>query len=172
MRAVRRIASGIAVAAAVGGLVVGTGHAEPRGTVYFGYRGTNCAIAADGSVGCDFARPVQMSWWALPFLYVPMPFPVREVVVDAPWLPAHSGFAPGSHTLPGGNPDISTVATSRRILPGLVSQPGCGPGGSCFEYVVSYAGASCEMSYRAFECAARGHRFWGDADVSLTAIGL
>lgn len=48
--------------------------------MYFGHRGVNCAITA---VGCDFARPVRMSWWALPGLItVPMPFPVQEAVYE------------------------------------------------------------------------------------------
>ncbi|WP_237720380.1 MULTISPECIES: hypothetical protein [Rhodococcus] len=42
--------------------------------------------------------------------------PVQHVVIDLPWLPSHPTYPPGTpFTLPGGNPDISEVATSQSM---------------------------------------------------------
>ena len=65
--------------------------------------------------------------------------------IYASWAPAHPGFAAGTpYTLPGGNPDISTVATSHGMW---------GPS-------ISYAGATCSVGFHgSVSCESKGHAF-------------
>ncbi|MDR7170106.1 hypothetical protein J2W56_003857 [Nocardia kruczakiae] len=127
----------------------GVAGADTPGPVYFSAGTVNCSIADDGSVGCDLATPTWMSIQLGTNVSVPVPFPVREVVIDVPWAPAHPGFDAGTpHTLPGGNPDISTYGQSAG------SGPTAGP-------AVSHAGSTCAVGFHgSFSCDAKGHHFF------------
>lgn len=111
------------------------------GPVYFSMGSFQCAISSDGAVGCD-TSPKLMSI-KIGGSYLPIPFQVSQVVINVPWAPAHPGFAAGTpYTLPGGNPDISTVATGHDMW------------GSS----VSYAGATCSTGFHgSVSCEAKGH---------------
>jgi hypothetical protein len=120
-------------------LLTATAQADP-GTVYFSaVGGSSCAIAGDGTVGCDFRYPMPLQYTVLP-----IPFTVNEIVIDQPWLPAHPTFDPGRYTLPGGNPTFDTVKT------------GDGRWGPFIEY----AGARCEVGFHGiFGCSSKGRAF-------------
>ncbi|MFE3262053.1 hypothetical protein ACFXPS_42735 [Nocardia sp. NPDC059091] len=127
--------------------IVHSGQAQAAAApVYFSFNsGTfQCSIASDGTVGCD-TSPKVMSM-KVAGLTVPMPFAVREVVIDVSWAPGHPAFDGGTpHTLPGGNPDIAEVATDHGQW---------GP-------VINYMGATCESGFHAsISCRSKGHSFW------------
>jgi len=88
----KKAAGVLAAAAAVPALFAATAHADTTGTLYFSASGLNCSIAANGDVGCDSpsARPMQITYMGLT---IPVPFYVNQVVIDAPWAPAHPGSA-------------------------------------------------------------------------------
>ena len=150
---VRRIAAGVAAVALAGGAAVaGTGVADaaPRGSVYFSAAGFNCAIAPSGNVGCDLngSVPVQQSL-GIGKASIYLPFGVRQILIDSPWLPAHPGLGIGTpFTLPGGNPSIDKV--------GVPSGSGATSGSK-----VSYAGSSCSTGFHgSFSCTGPGgHSF-------------
>lgn len=125
-------------------LSIAPAHAEDS-TVYFAMNSGSfqCSIAADGTVGCD-TSPKQMSM-KIAGITVPMLIPVHAVVIDVGWAPAHPGFDSGTpHTLPGGNPNLSDVAT------------GHGQWGPS----ISYAGATCEGGFHgSISCRSKGHSF-------------
>ncbi|WP_459961320.1 hypothetical protein [Nocardia sp. IFM 10818] len=78
------------------------------------------------------------------------------MVVDQPWSPAHPGGAIGAFTLPGGNPDLSTVRT----------------GQSDFGAVwVDHAGATCSRSVR-LNCSSKGHGFAIDYEPGGLLTGI
>ncbi|MEV0354916.1 hypothetical protein AB0H71_02535 [Nocardia sp. NPDC050697] len=75
-------------------------------TVYFSTGGVNCAIHANGDVGCDIP-PGVARWFDL--------FPITDLAIDIPFLPAHPAFRthgrPGSPQLPPGpNGYASTIS--------------------------------------------------------------
>ncbi|MGW4720572.1 hypothetical protein ACWEO7_37350, partial [Nocardia sp. NPDC004260] len=82
-RIVGRVVGVVAAAVMAPVLLAATAQADPA-TVYFSAGGMNCAIAGDGSVGCDFGSPMRLQYSFLPFS-----FPVNEIVIDQPALPAH-----------------------------------------------------------------------------------
>ncbi|MFR9752647.1 hypothetical protein ACL02S_16645 [Nocardia sp. 004] len=134
-----------ALAAATMAPIIAVGAAEAdTGTVYFSVSGADCAIFQDGSLGCDFARPVQLSYY-LGDIYLPLPVTVNEIVIDQPWLPAHPTYNPVlRHTMAGGNPGIATVKT------------GSGQWGP----IIEHAGSSCQVGYLgSFTCQAMGQGF-------------
>lgn len=138
-RIARRVAGILAAVGLTPILLAGTAQADDGGTVYFASGSMNCSIGADGTVGCDFADQVRMQ-----YSFLPIPIPVRDIVIDQTWLPAHPTFAAGTHTLPGGNPQLSDVKT------------GDGAWGSYIEY----AGARCESGFHgSFGCKSKG-RAW------------
>ncbi|MFI5782125.1 hypothetical protein [Nocardia sp. NPDC051570] len=148
-----RAAGALAAAAFAPVLFAATAQAESGGTVYFAAGSTNCSIASDGSLGCDYAVPQRMSYVTRGDAYIPVPFPVGQVVIDIPWLPAHPGLGGPSHTLPGGNPRLSDVKTGE---------------GQWGPYI-DYAGAHCESGFHgSFSCSSKGHTF-GDWSGNLTA---
>ncbi|WP_282783562.1 MULTISPECIES: hypothetical protein [unclassified Nocardia] len=101
-------------------------------TVYFTAAGANCSIRANGDVGCDI--PAGIAKW----LNV---IPVRDLVIDVPFLPAHPTFGAFG---PQGRADS-------RSLPG-------GPIG--YGSTISYAGASCHGGGRGgLSCQSKGHSF-------------
>ncbi|QIS10123.1 hypothetical protein [Nocardia arthritidis] len=123
--------------------------ADTADTVYFSYGPeVNCAITGDGTVGCDVSPGY---WLSLPVAdrSIPVPFvPVRQVVIDQPWLPAHPGSAIGAFTLPGGNPFLGTIKTGE----GYAS------------IWVDHAGATCTItgfhySGPGLSCSSKGHSF-------------
>ncbi|WP_159851289.1 hypothetical protein [Nocardia sp. CY41] len=138
-----RLVSVVAAAAVMPAVITVVAHAED-GTLYFSLGNAQCSIASDGTVGCDYRQGVRMTY-RVGETYVTLPFPVRAVVIDQPWLPAHPEFTAGdSHSLPGGNPNFSDVAT------------GTGPWGP----FVNYGGAHCEVGFRgSFACQSKGHAF-------------
>lgn len=140
----RSIKAAIAACAAgaVAPLLCATG-AQAAGPVYFAMGSFQCSISPDGSVGCD-TPPTLMSI-KVGGGYLPVPFQVSQVVIDLPWAPAHPGFAAGTpHTLPGGNPDISKVATGNDFW---------GPS-------ITYAGATCSVGFHgSATCQSKGHAF-------------
>ncbi|KAA0021605.1 hypothetical protein [Antrihabitans cavernicola] len=146
----KKAAGVLAAVAVVPVFAGGFAHAETPGTVYFSASIFNCSINDAGDVGCDASYPRSM------FIDVnagsgdasiPVPFPVSQVVIDVPWAPAHPGFAPGAHTLPGGNPNISVV--------GHPSGSGATSGSE-----VTHAGASCSTGFHgSFSCTSKGHNF-------------
>ncbi|MGW4769679.1 hypothetical protein ACWEO2_16740 [Nocardia sp. NPDC004278] len=138
-RIVRRVVGVFSVVGLASMLFAGTAQADGD-TVYFSSGSTNCSIAGDGTVGCDFASQALVQYSFLPIL-----LPARDIVIDQQWLPAHPTFAVGTHTLPGGNPDLADVKT------------GAGTWGSYIEY----AGARCEQGFHgSFSCKSKG-RTWG-----------
>ncbi|MBF6175801.1 hypothetical protein [Nocardia blacklockiae] len=145
-----RIAGAVAAAALAPVLMATTAQAD-QGTIYFAAGSTNCSIDSNGTVGCDFAVPQRLSYRISDNVYTPA-IPVTQVVIDIGWLPAHPGFG-GTHTLPGGNPPLSQVAT------------GQGTWGS----YIDYAGAHCESGFHgSFTCSSKGHS-WSDWSGNLTA---
>ncbi|MDG3014744.1 hypothetical protein [Speluncibacter jeojiensis] len=146
----RKAAAAVAVAAAVPVLFAGAAHADTPGTVYFSDGIFNCSIDDAGVVGCDLTSPSNYMSINLGSgsSDLTVPFPVDEVVIDVPWAPAHPAFDIGTpHTLPGGNPDISTVG----------HPSGTGPTAGV---QVSHAGSSCQTGFHgSFSCDAMGHSF-------------
>lgn len=138
-RIMGRVVGVVAAAAMAPILLAATAQADPA-TVYFSAGGMNCAIAGDGSLGCDFGSPMRLQYSFLPFS-----FPVNEIVIDQPALPAHPTFDAGTpYTLPGGNPGLDSVAT------------GAGQWGPYIEH----AGARCEVGFHgSFTCTSKGHAF-------------
>ncbi|MEV5837050.1 hypothetical protein [Nocardia sp. NPDC052112] len=137
---VRRVVGVLAVLGLVPVLFAGAAQADDGDTVYFSSGYMNCSIAGDGTVGCDFTSQAQVQYSFLPIL-----IPVRDIVIDQSWLPAHPTFAVGTHTLPGGNPQLVDVKT------------GDGTWGSYIEH----AGARCESGFHgSFSCKSKG-RAWG-----------
>ena len=138
-RIMGRVAAVVAAAAMAPILATATVQAAP-GTVYFNAAGLSCAIAGDGTVGCDFGSPMRLQ-----YSFLPIPIPVNEIVIDRPALPAHPTFDAGTpYTRPGGNPGLESVAT------------GTGPWGPYIEH----AGARCEVGFHgSFTCTAKGHAF-------------
>ncbi|ONM48691.1 hypothetical protein [Nocardia donostiensis] len=138
-KALVKAATVLAAAALMPILSTAAAQADP-GTVYFRAGSTNCAISGNGTVGCDFHQPTRVDYSFLPFL-----IPVSDLVIDQPWLPAHPTFGSGAaHTLPGGNPDISSVKTADGTW---------GP-------IVEHAGARCEVGFHgSFTCQAKGRGF-------------
>ena len=146
----RSLAYGMGVVAATATLstaFAGAADATPNGTVYFSAQGFNCSITGDGTVGCDLTSPARFSF-LFGQTYVPLPFPVREVLIDVPWAPAHPGLGIGTpHTRPGGNPDISTFGTTTGS--GATRGP-----------AVFHAGAVCSVGFHgSFGCTSKGHHF-------------
>ncbi|NKY29663.1 hypothetical protein [Nocardia gamkensis] len=143
MKRSTKFAGALAAVAAAPILAAGNAQAD-AGTVYFSVGSTNCAIFANGSLGCDLASPMYMSYY-IGDTYVPVPVPVNEIAIDQPWLPAHPTFDPGTpYTLPGGNPRIDDVKT------------GSGPWGP----IIEHAGASCQVGFHgSFTCQALGRGF-------------
>ncbi|NUS42845.1 MAG: hypothetical protein HOQ24_04025 [Mycobacteriaceae bacterium] len=166
MRAVRVMFSAMALLVVAGAVAAGPADAESQGGVYFRNGPVDCVIADNGAVGCAFHPPTRLSWWPIEFAMLPVPFPVDDVVIDTPWLPPHPGGAAAARTRPGGNPDIAAVADSRRMLPGLLSHPRCQgakPERMCYEFTISHAGSSCQLSTSSLACYAMGRRFMGSA---------
>ncbi|WP_228805472.1 hypothetical protein [Nocardia higoensis] len=147
-RNIRRAAGIVGAACAIPVLFAGAAEAQP-GTKHFSVGSVQCAIFGDGTVGCDLPSPTPLTYGQLPF-----GFPVSEIVIDVPWLPAHPTFDPGTpYTLPGGNPPLSEVKT------------GDGQWGPTIEH----AGASCAVGFHgSFGCAAKG-RGWSMWSGRLTA---
>ncbi len=131
-------AIGMVALAAAATIVTASPAQADSGTVYFSYGRFQCSIGSDGSVGCDLTDPVGPFLTSVSFggIAVPMPFPVREMVINTTALPAHPGFDGGTpNTLPGGNPDIGPTT-------------------------VNHAGASCGVGFHgSFYCTSKGHRF-------------
>lgn len=141
-----KVAGVLATTAAIPALCVATAHADTPGTVYFAASGMNCSIADDGTVGCDSptARPMQIT---IAGIDLPVPFSVNQVVIDVPWAPAHPAFGGTPHTLPGGNPPISTIGHP-------VGSGATGGSG------VDHGGASCATGFHgSFSCTSKGHSF-------------
>ncbi|WP_194816958.1 hypothetical protein [Nocardia sp. XZ_19_385] len=138
----RTITALAGVAAVALAPVVLTAPAHAADTVYFSVGSRNCAIAPDGTVGCDFgADPARLQYTFFPVL-----IPVNDIVIDQPWLPAHPTFSPGSRTLPGGNPSIYDVKT----------------GDGAWGPYVEFAGARCEVGFHgSFGCKSKG-RSWNE----------
>ncbi|WP_280442998.1 hypothetical protein [Nocardia brasiliensis] len=141
--------AGIAVAVAAAPLLSTTSaQAVTPDTVYFSYGDeVNCAITADGIVGCD-VTPNRVPAVAVGDTWVPLPVPINQVIIDQPELPAHPGVTPKAFTLPGGNPPMSEVKT--------------GAGYASIE--VAHGGATCvatggHYSGPGLSCTAKGHAF-------------
>lgn len=104
-------------------------------TAYFSLiNGANCAIHANGDVGCDFPAPVPLAGI----------LPVTDVSIDVPFLPAHPLFGLGGpHGRPG-SPVLGIPNGSKYPSPASIS----------------YAGATCSAPGRgAFTCTSKGHSF-------------
>ncbi|WP_040795273.1 hypothetical protein [Nocardia higoensis] len=134
-----RVAGILGVACAVPVLFAASASAEPA-TKHFSVGSVQCAIFGNGTVGCDLPSPTPLTYGQLPFS-----FPVSEIVIDLPWLPAHPTFTPGAaYTLPGGNPPLSEVRTSDGQW---------GP-------IIEYAGVNCAVGFHgSFGCTAGGRGF-------------
>ncbi|WP_028478117.1 hypothetical protein [Nocardia sp. CNY236] len=143
MKRSTKFAGALAAAAAAPVVAIGTAEAATD-TVFFSVGSTHCAIFGNGAVGCNFASPVQLSYY-VGNVYVPMPMAVSEMVIDQPWLPAHPTFDPvRRYTLAGGNPSIYHVQT----------------GSSQWGPIIEHAGASCQIGYRgSFSCGTMGQGF-------------
>ncbi|MGV9409474.1 hypothetical protein ACWDOP_06125 [Nocardia sp. NPDC003693] len=117
----------------------GVAQGAPEGAAFFNYGGKNCAITADGVIGCD-------GWQMVPVFSVPIgggipvSVPAPQSIQDAGGIrPTYDLAQP--FTLPGGNPDFFAVANDS------------GP----FGPKLSHAGAFCEISFRGwFRCVPRG----------------
>ncbi|HLS77697.1 MAG TPA: hypothetical protein VK083_12990 [Nocardia sp.] len=137
-----RVAGLLGAACAVSFLFTATAHAEPA-TVHFSAGSIQCAISGNGTVGCDLPYPMPVVYGQLPF-----GFPVGEIVLDVPWLPAHPTFTPGAQfTIPGGNPPLDAVKT------------GDGQWGP----YIDHAGVRCEIGFHgSFGCTIgnRGFSIW------------
>ncbi|MET9490389.1 MULTISPECIES: hypothetical protein [unclassified Nocardia] len=98
----------------------------------------NCAITADGNVGCDLS-PGNKLWGILP---------ISDIVIDGSFLPAHPTFGlGGQHGRPGS-----------RWLTDVPRPDGNIYSGTRFDY----AGASClggQPHGGALTCSSHGHTF-------------
>ena len=123
-----------------------TAQADP-GVVHFRSGSTDCALHDNGSFTCGFAQPVNPPRATLKVagVQIPVPFGVSQVSYGGQAIPTLPSFAPvGAYTLPGGNPDIDSVATARGQW---------GP-------IVEYGGTKCEVSFHgSFSCTSAGHGF-------------
>ncbi len=136
---VKRVVGALAVVGLAPVLFAGNAQADDGNTVYFSSGYMNCSITGNGTVGCDFTSQAQAQYSALPFL-----IPVRDIVIDQSWLPAHPTFAVGAHTLTGGNPDLADVKT----------------GNGTWGAYIEHAGARCESGFHgSFSCESKG-RTW------------
>ncbi|WP_227980432.1 hypothetical protein [Nocardia spumae] len=137
---------GLTVTAAALALAPTAAQAD-AGTVYFRSGSTNCALHDNGSFTCGFSNPYNPPGVTIKVAGVdlPVPFGVDQVSYGQPVLPAHPSFGPASdHTLPAGNPDISTVATRQSTW---------GP-------TVEYGGTTCSVGFHgSFTCTSHGHTF-------------
>ncbi|MGW0248337.1 hypothetical protein ACWDYH_17065 [Nocardia goodfellowii] len=146
-RTIQSLAGAVAVAGLAPAVLAATAHAED--TVYFSVGSRNCAIAPDGTVGCDFGADRAR----LQYSFLPVPIPVRDIAIDQPWLPAHPTFTPGSRTLPGGNPSIYDVKT----------------GDGAWGPYIEFAGARCEVGFHgSFGCKSKG-RSWNEYGGTVSA---
>lgn len=155
MQNIGKTLAGIVITIAATPLVaIATANADTPDAVYFSY-GTevNCAITDDGIVGCD-VTPARMLTVPGGSSVIPIPIPVRQVVIDQDWLPAHPGSASGAFTLRGGNPSISDVATGDGYASVRVEHAGalCQATGGHY----SGPGLYCESKGHAFEMYAEG----------------
>ncbi len=143
--AAKRIAGAVAAIAAVLLACAAPAQADAAAPVYFRVGNINCSIASDDTVGCDLPQPVPMDFPLLGEFGLPWLAPVQHVVIDLPWLPAHPALTLGTpFTLPGGNPDLSQVATSQTM------------------YVkrLSHGGTTCVSGFMGdVTCTAKGHSF-------------
>ncbi|MEU6563891.1 hypothetical protein [Nocardia nova] len=142
-----RAALGLTLAAAAVALVPATAQADP-GAVYFGTSGgTNCVLHDNGTFACGFGHSYNPPGVTMKIAGadIPIPFGVNQIAYDGSFLGTHPAFgSAGAYTRPGGNPDISTVATS---------QGQWGP-------VVEYGGTKCESGFHgSFTCTSQGHAF-------------
>ncbi len=143
------IAAGLGVAALVGGTAMAaapSAAAAPSGATYFSAAGFNCAITDSGKVGCDLGRSVPVQQYlGLGKANVYLPYGVRQMVIDVPFLPAHPGLGIGTpYTLPGGNPPIDEV--------GVPTGSGATAGSK-----VSRGGSECYTGFHgAFYCTGPG----------------
>ncbi|QIS04351.1 hypothetical protein F5X71_20270 [Nocardia brasiliensis] len=138
MKRIAKTCAGLfSVAAALPIVFAATAHAAPPGSVYFNYKGTNCAITPDGAIGCDLPniRPVGLT--IVGDFSIPVPAP--QIVADPRTRPGYDLSKP--YTQPGGNSDFYQVANDQ----------------GTFGARISYAGASCEESFRGtFMCVSKG----------------
>lgn len=118
-------------------------------TAYFALGDWNCAIRADGTVGCDLADPAASMNVLYAGIQVPVPN-VPAIIVDSKTLPARPHWdSNGSHTLPGGNPELPRFAAVHYHDP---------------QYSFTYAGANCQITFKGVAvCTSMGHGFsqWG-----------
>lgn len=148
-RNVRRAAVAAAVACGFAALPAAMASADPGpGSLYFHYGDTTCVLNDGGGFICEFGGPYLPPYarQTVAGAQFPLPFAVQQVSYEGnPIFPAHPSFAPKSATvLPGGNPDISDVATG---------QGAWGP-------YVEFGGTRCEVSFRAsFSCSSGDHGF-------------
>ncbi|WP_054813278.1 hypothetical protein [Nocardia arizonensis] len=138
-KSVKRTAAAAGLLAAASALVTGTAQADD-GPVYFSAGNFQCAIATDGSMGCDIVSPTTLRYGTFPITLT-----VRDIVIDQSWLPARPSFTTIDHyTRPGGNPPLDQVRT------------GDGQWGP----YVEFAGARCEYGFHgSFTCTAKGRSF-------------
>lgn len=141
---IRLTTAGITAAALVAAAPLSaTAHAQARGPLFFRAGNFNCAISPDGTAGCDLTTAMKMTI-RLGGADFPMPFQVRQIVIDTSRAPVRPTFGSGNYTRPQGNPNIEEVATGRSMW---------GP-------EVTYAGATCGFVFQgSFWCSAKGHSF-------------
>nr|WP_271210885.1 hypothetical protein [Rhodococcus wratislaviensis] len=144
-RSVKRATSLLTATAAALLAFATPAQADSPTPVYFRVGNFNCSIAPDDSVGCDLPQPLPMDFPILGEFGLPWLGPVQHVVIDLPWLPALPTFPPGTpFTLPGGNPDISEVATSQ----------------SMYQKTITHGGTTCLAGFMGdVTCTAKGHSF-------------
>ncbi|MEU7140373.1 hypothetical protein ABZ942_13055 [Nocardia sp. NPDC046473] len=107
MSTIAKLSAGFAALIAVAPVtLVATAHADDD-AVFFSKDNYNCAILANGTIGCD--RPVLTTF---AFSGLPVPYPQSPQVIADPWV--HDGFdyIGKPYTLPGGNPSFEQVANS------------------------------------------------------------
>ncbi|NUS42788.1 MAG: hypothetical protein HOQ24_03720 [Mycobacteriaceae bacterium] len=137
----------------------GGAQAGPNDPVFFRAGAFQCRIAPDGSLGCDLTSPYNPPLASISLtktdtgsttaltrgIDLPVPFPVWQVVIDNPAMPALPGMGGGTpFTLPGGNPDFAAIANER------------GPWGPRLRAF----GSTCEIGFHgSFFCNAKGHGF-------------
>ena len=143
-----RAALGLTIAAAAAALMPGTAAQADPGSVYFGTAGgTNCVLHDDGSFACGFGHSYNPPGVTMKIAgaNIPIPFGVNQIAYDRSFPATHPSFgSAGAYTLPGGNPDLSAVATSQGTW---------GP-------VVEYGGTKCETGFHgSFSCTSQGHSF-------------
>ncbi len=143
-----RAALGLTIAAAAVALAPSTAAQADPGAVYFSTGGgTNCVLHDNGSFACGFGHTYNPPTVTMKIAGadIPVPFGVGQVSYDRSFLGTHPAFGPASdYTLPGGNPDMSTVATSQSTW---------GP-------IVEYGGTKCEAGFHgSFSCTSQSHSF-------------